>query len=156
MEYQKNVLERRHTEVHTWFRNFRTDDLKDWFYCCVYAWLWVMLVQLLHLIPKRFLTFSQRAPEWTFGVWGKLRTHHVALLALVSNLKEDQSAVVLVVHQTLEAVSAVHCQERNEINNHRKDRDCHSRKFLPSSLLYSHSSLLQEFSVNRQRLRPHF
>ena len=43
------------------------------------------------------------------------------LLVLVSNIKEDQSAAVLVVHRALEAVSTVHCQERNEINNHRKD-----------------------------------
>jgi hypothetical protein len=43
----------------------------------------------------------------------------VALLVLVSNLKEDHSAVILVVHQALDAVLAVHCQERNEINNHR-------------------------------------
>ena len=33
----------------------------------------------------------------------------IVLLVLVSNLKEDQSAVALVVH----------CQERNETNNHR-------------------------------------
>ena len=49
----------------------------------------------------------------------KWRKHYVALLAvikmvllvLVSNRKEDQSAVVLVVH----------CQEGNEINHHRKE-----------------------------------
>jgi hypothetical protein len=51
----------------------------------------------------------------------KLRKHYVTLLALVLNLKEDQSAVVLVVYQALQAVLAVHCQERNEISNHRKE-----------------------------------
>ena len=56
----------------------------------------------------------------------KLRKHDLALLpaiktvllALLSNHKEVQSAVVLVVHQ---AISAVHCQERNEINNNQKE-----------------------------------
>ena len=59
----------------------------------------------------------------------KLRKQHVALLAvikmvllvLVSNLKEDQSTAVLVVHQALEAVSVVRCQERNKINTSRKE-----------------------------------
>ena len=45
----------------------------------------------------------------------------IVLLVLVSNLKEDQSAAVLVVHQALEAGSAVHSRERNEINNHRNE-----------------------------------
>ena len=80
-----------------------------------------MLVQLLHLILERFLTFSQHAQEWISEVEVKWRKHHVALLALVLDLKEDPSAVALVVHQALEAISTVHCQERNEINNHRKD-----------------------------------
>jgi hypothetical protein len=80
-----------------------------------------MLVQLLNLIPERLLTFSQYTQEWIFGVEVKLRKHSVALLVLVSNLEENPSTVVLVVHQALEAVSTVHCQERNEINNHRKD-----------------------------------
>ena len=76
-------------------------------------------------------------------IWGCL------LLILVSNLKEDQSAVVLVVYQVLEVISAVHCQERNEINNNRKENtDRHSRKFLSSSFVYSHQSLLQEFEIN--------
>ena len=89
-----------------------------------------MLVQLLHPISEGFLTSSQHAQEWILGVQVKWRKHYVALLVLVSNLNEDQSAVVLVVHQALEAVSAVHCQERNEINNHPKEnRDWHSRKF---------------------------
>jgi hypothetical protein len=78
-----------------------------------------MLVQLLHLIPKRFLTFNQHAQEWIFDVEAKLRKHYVTLLAvikyvllgLVSNLKEDQSAFVLVVH----------CHERNEINHNREE-----------------------------------
>ena len=92
-----------------------------------------MLVQLLHLIPEKFLIFRQHASEWILGVWVKLRKHYVALLVLVSNLNEDQSAVVLVVHQVLQGVSAVHCQERNEISNHRKENRCwHSRKFLSS------------------------
>ena len=51
------------------------------------------------------MPFSQHAQEWMFGVLVKLREHYVALLVsikivlmvLVSNLKEDQSAVVLVV-----------------------------------------------------------
>ena len=68
-----------------------------------------MLVQLLHLIPERILTFSQHAQEWIFEIQVRWRKHSVALLVLVSNLKEDQSAVVLVVQQTLEAVLAVHC-----------------------------------------------
>ena len=50
----------------------------------------------------------------------KLRKHYVPLLILVSNLKEDQSAFVLVVHQTLEMVSAVQCSGSDEINKHRK------------------------------------
>ena len=29
MEYQKNFLERRHTEVYTGFRHFRIDNLED-------------------------------------------------------------------------------------------------------------------------------
>ena len=29
MEYQKNFLERRHTEAYSWFRNFRIGDLED-------------------------------------------------------------------------------------------------------------------------------
>ena len=37
------------------------------------------------------------------------------------NLKEDQSAVVLAVHQAMKAVSAAHCQERNETNRNRKE-----------------------------------
>ena len=128
--------------------------IKYFILLCGYAWLWLMLVQLLHLIPERFLTFSQHAQEWIFGVWVKLRKHYVALLVLVSNLKEDPSAVVLVVHQALEVVSAVHCQERNEINNHRKEnRDWHSRKFF--SFIHS-QSLLQELEINHQLLRPHF
>ena len=57
----------------------------------------------------------------------KLRKHYVVLLVL--NLKEDQSAVGLVVHHALEVVSAVHCHKRNEINNHRKEnRDLHAKK----------------------------
>ena len=95
-----------------------------------------MLVHWLHLISERFLIFSQHAQEWIFGVSVKRRKHYVALLVLESNLKEDPSAVVLVVHQALEAVSAVHCSEINEINNHRKEnRDWHSRKLLSSTSL---------------------
>jgi hypothetical protein len=45
------------------------------------------------------------------------------LLVFVSNRKEDQSAVVLVVHEALDAVSAVHCKEGNEINNNRKETE---------------------------------
>ena len=37
------------------------------------------------------------------------------------NLTKDQYAALLVVHQALEVGSAVHCQERNEINNHKKE-----------------------------------
>ena len=88
-----------------------------------------MLVQWLHLILERFLTFSQHEQERMFVTEVKLRKHYVALLAIietvllvfVSNLEEDLSAVVLVVHQALEVISAVHCQERKEINNHRKE-----------------------------------
>ena len=79
------------------------------------------------------------------------------LLILVSNLKEDQSAVVLVVHQALEVVPTVHCQGRNEINNHRNEnRAWHSRKFCFSSFFGSHRSLLHEFQINHQLLRRHF
>ena len=80
-----------------------------------------MLVQLLHLISTRFLTFSQHAQEWIFGNEVKLLKEYVALLVIVSNLKEDLSAFVLAVQQALEAVSALHRQERNEINNHGKE-----------------------------------
>lgn len=45
----------------------------------------------------------------------------MALLMFVSNLKEDPSAVVLVVHQAVDAISAVYCQKRNEINDYRKE-----------------------------------
>ena len=69
----------------------------------------------------------------------ELRKHYVALLVFVTNLEENPSTVVLVVHQALEAVSAVHCQESNEINNHRKEkRDSHSRKFFS----FIHTNLL--------------
>ena len=91
-EYRKNSLERRHNEVYAWFRNFTIQNLEDWFYCCGDAWLWLMLVQLLHLIPTRFFTFSQHAQEWIFGVQVKWRQHYVALLVLVLNPKEDPSA----------------------------------------------------------------
>ena len=116
-----------------------------------------MLVQWLHPIPEKFFTVSQLAQEWICGILVKWRKHYVALLVLVSNVKEDQSAVVIVVHQALEAVSAVHCQERNQIKNHRNvNRDRHSRKFLSNSFFYSHQSLLQELEINHQLLRPHF
>ena len=156
MEYQMNFLERRPTEVYTRFRNFRIDNLEDWFYYCGYAWLRLRPVQLLH--PQEgFLIISQHAPEWIFGVEVKLRKHDVALLLLVPNLKEDQSAVVLVVYQVLESISAVHCQETNEINHNQKEiRDWHWREFLSSSFFYSHQSRLQEFEINHQLLRSHF
>ena len=117
-----------------------------------------MLVQLLHLIPKRFLTFSQHAQKWIFRIQLKLfATRKIVLLVLVSNLQEDQSAAVFAVHQALEVVSAVQCQERNEINHNRKENgDWHSRKFLCSSFFYSHQSLLQELEINDQLLRPYF
>ena len=135
MENQKHFLARRHTEVYTWFRHFRIDNFGRWstilFYYDGHAWLWFMIVQLLHLILERCLTFSQHAQEWIFGVWVKWRKHYVALLVLASNLKEDQSAIVPLVHHTLESVSAVHCQGRNEIKSHRKGiRDWHTRNFL--------------------------
>jgi hypothetical protein len=77
-----------------------------------------MLVQLLHLISERYLIFSQHAQKWISVLQVKSRKYYVALLAaitmvllvVVSNRKEDRSAVVL----------AVHCQERNEINYQRK------------------------------------
>lgn len=129
MEYQKNSPERRHTEVYTWCRNFRIYNLEDWFYYYDYAWLWLMLFQLLHLIPTRFLIFCQYAQEWTCGVLVKLRKHYVVLLVPVANLKEDRSAFVVVVHQALEAASTVHCQNRNRINDTLKEnRDWRSRK----------------------------
>ena len=59
-----------------------------------------MLVQLLRALEE-LLTFSQHAPEWIFGVKATLRKQYVVLLEFVSNLKEDQSAVVLVVQQAL-------------------------------------------------------
>ena len=69
-------------------------------------------------------------------------------------LKVGQSAVVLAVHQALEAVSAVHCQERNEINNHRKEnRDRHYRKKI---FFYPQQYLLQELEINHHFLRWHF
>ena len=80
-----------------------------------------MLSQLLHLIPDRFLIFSQHAQEWIFRIEGKLfAAIKIVPLILVSNLRADQYAIVLVVYQALEVISAVHCQEGNEINNHRK------------------------------------
>ena len=95
-----------------------------------------MLVQWLHTTPERFLTFSQHAQIWIVGVEVKWPKHHVALLVLVPNLKEDQSAGGIAVHQALQAVSAVHCQERNEINNHLIENiDSHSRKFF--SFIYN-------------------
>ena len=107
-----------------------------------------MLLQLLHP-QERFLIFCQHAQDWIFGVWVKLRKYYVALLVLVLNLEEDQSAVVLVVHQALEVVSAVHCQERNEINNHRNgDRDWPTGKVSSSSFFYLHRSLLPELEIN--------
>ena len=116
-----------------------------------------MLFPMVHPIPERFLIISQHAQEWIVGVWVNLGNHYVALLIRVSNLKEDQSAVVLVVHQAQEAGSAVHCQERNEIENHRiENRDWHSREFLGCSFFYSHPCLLQEFERNHQLLRPRF
>ena len=111
-----------------------------------------MLVQLLHLIPERFLILCQHAQEWIFEIQVKWRKHSVALLASVSNLKEDQSVVALVVQQTLEAVLVVHCQEGNEINNNRKENRLTFEKVF---FFYPHQSLLQEFAVNPQLLRPH-
>ena len=143
--------------MYTWFRYFRIDNLEGWFYYCGYAWLWFMLVQLLHLIPEKWLTFSQHAAEWIFGVDVKLWKHYVALFVLVPNLKEDQSAVFLLVHQVLVVVSTVHRQERNQISNHRKEnRAWHSRKFFPVLPFYSHQSLLRKLEINHQLLRPHF
>jgi hypothetical protein len=79
-----------------------------------------MLVQFLH--PEEgFLIFGQHAKEWMFGFEVKLRKYYMASLVIVSNLKEDQSAVVLVMQQALEAVSTVHCQEIDEINNNGKE-----------------------------------
>ena len=42
MEYQKNFLERRHTEVYTWFRNFRINKLDD------YKIFYFIIVVILH------------------------------------------------------------------------------------------------------------
>ena len=116
-----------------------------------------MLVQLLHLIPERFLIFCQYAQEWMFEVWVKLRKQNVALMVLVLKLKEGQYAVVLAVHQALQVGSAVQCQERNETNNHwNENKDWHSREFLSSSFSYSHQSPLEEFSVNHLLLKFQF
>ena len=149
MVYQNNFLERRHTEVYIWFRHFSIDNLEDGFYYYGDAWLWLMLVQWLHLIPERFLTFSQHAQEWIFGIWVTWWQHYVALLVLVSNRKEDQSAAVLVVHQALEVVSVVHCAERDEINNYRKEnRDGHSRKcfsFIHNNLFFQNLQYIINF-----------
>ena len=70
---------------------------------------------------REVLDLQSECARIDFGDYMELRKHYVALLILVSNLEEDQSAVVLVVCQVLEAVSAMHCQERNEINNHRRE-----------------------------------
>ena len=155
MEYQKEFFLKK--DILKCVLDFVTSESITWkidFYYCGYTWLWLMLVQLLHLIPERFLILFQHAQECIIGIYVKWRKHYVALLVLVPNLKEDQSAVVLVVHQALEAVSAVRCQERNEINNHRKEiRDGHSREFLsfvPTNLFF------KEFETNHQLLRPHF
>ena len=94
MEYRKNFLERRRTEVYihliSWFQN---PSLRRWpsllFYYDGYAWLWLMLVQLLHLIPERFLTFNQHAQEWILGVWVKWRKHYAVLLALDTCIKSQ-------------------------------------------------------------------
>ena len=156
MEYKENSLERRHNEVYTWFRNFRIDNLENdqvfIFYHHGYAWLWLMLVQLIRLIPERFLTFCQHAQDWIVGVWVKLRKRYVALLVL--NLNEGPSAVARVMHQALEAVSTVHGHERDEINNHRKgSRDWHSRKcfsFIYNNIFFKNwKSIINYF-------RPHF
>ena len=54
------------------------------------------------------------AQEWIFRVGVKLfGALKIVLLVLVSNRNEDQCAVVL----------GGHCQERNEINNHRKETE---------------------------------
>ena len=147
MQYQKNFLGRRHKEVCTWFRNFIIDNLEDWFYYCGYTSLWLMLVQFLYP-QERFLIFSQHAQECIFEVWVKWRKHCVALLVIVSNLKEDQSAVALSVYQALEAVPTMHFQERNEINNHRKENsDWHSRKFFLLFTTISSSRIWNEPSA---------
>ena len=97
------------------------------------------IVQWLHLIPKRFLIFCQHAQEWIFVVGVKFRKHYVPLLVLVSNLKKDQSAVALVVRQTLEVVSSVHCQETNESTTIAKIKeiDIQESFFLLSTTIFS-------------------
>ena len=162
MEYQRSFLEKRHTEVDTWFRHFRIDNLEDWFYRCGNASLWLMLVQLLHLIPKRFLTFSQHAPERIFGVSVKLPTYYVALLAALKTVRwylyqiSRKTSLQLFSLSTRrrEVVSAMHCQERNDINNHRKEnRDWHTRKFLCSTSLSKKKDDLSSWSPSREKLR---
>ena len=79
-----------------------------------------MLVQLLH--PQEwFLIICQHAQEWIFEGLSEVAKALCGAFGICINLKEVQSAVVLVVHRALEVVSAVHCQKRNEINNHRKE-----------------------------------
>ena len=147
--------------MYTLFRNFTVDNMEEWFYCCSDVQLWLMLVQLRHLVPERFLIFCQHAQEWIFGVEVKWRKQHVALLGaiktvlsvLVSNLKKDQSAVVLVAHQALEVVSGVHCQERDAINHHRNEnRDWHSRKFSLLFTLISISRIRNKLSTSQTSL----
>ena len=117
IEYQKNCLERRHAEVDTRFCNFRIDNLEadPVFYFVIdgYAWLWLMVVQWLHQILKMFLIFRQHAPR--MDIWDLIEDAK-ALCRAVEYLyqiwRKTTSAVVRVVHQALEVISAVHCQRK--------------------------------------------
>ena len=91
-----------------------------------------MLVQRLHLIPERFLTFSQHAPEWIFGVEVKWRKHYVALLGTC--IKSQGRPVCSCSHCVPGAGGGIGCalsgKKRNQQRSKRKQIDIQESFFL--------------------------
>ena len=155
MEYQNNFLNRRHTEVYTWFRNIRIDNLEDWFYFYGYSWLWSMLVQLLHPIPKSFLTFSQHAQEWIVGVWVKWRKHYMALLAVGNCIKSQARPACSFSRWASGAGGDIGCALNGKKWNQPPSKGKQRLSFTNLFFFDPQQYFLQECAVNPQLLRPH-
>ena len=117
MEYQKNFLERRHTEVCTWFPKFRIDHLEydqvfD-LHHCGHAWLWLMLVQLLHLIPERLLDLQSacaRMDMWGFSKLAEVLCGAVGSVYQIS--RKTRLQLFSLCTRGCRSVSAVHCSRK--------------------------------------------
>ena len=119
------------------------------------AWLWLMLVQLLNLIPKKLLLFCQHAPEWISEVQLQSRKRYVALLAVDTCIKSQRRPVCSCSRCAPGAGDGIDCalsgKKWNEPQSTRNQRLTFKKVFF----FYSHPSL-QEFEINHPLLRPHF